>query len=112
MTQKKAVYSEEFRKRTIEHIIENGMSVTKASKDFGIGSSTLSKWLKAYREKYGIPTNYTQRGKKPEKTTEELNNRIKELEKLAKKQEKEIRDREETVEILKKSLHIFMQPRE
>jgi transposase-like protein len=112
MTQKKPVYSEEFRKRTIEHIIESGTSVTKAAKDFGIGSSTLSKWLKTYRDRYEIPSNYTQRGKKPEKTTEELNNRIKELEKLAKKQEKEIKDRDETVEILKKSLHIFMRPQE
>jgi hypothetical protein len=38
--------------------------------------------------------------------------RIKELEKELKRKERELADEKEKVEILKKSLHIFMQPRE
>ena len=38
--------------------------------------------------------------------------KIKELEKALKKKEKELADEKEKVEILKKSLHIFMQPHE
>ena len=38
--------------------------------------------------------------------------RVKELEKELKKKEKEPADGKEKVEILKKSLHIFTQPRE
>ena len=45
-------------------------------------------------------------------TENEQRYRIKELERELKKKEKELRDEREKVEILKKSLHIFMQPRE
>ena len=38
--------------------------------------------------------------------------KIKELEKELKRKERELADEKEKVEILKKSLHIFMQPRE
>ena len=38
--------------------------------------------------------------------------RIKELERELRKKEKELSDEKEKVEILKKSLHIFMQPHE
>ena len=41
-----------------------------------------------------------------------LTSAIKELEKELKKKDKELQDEKEKVEILKKSLHIFMQPRD
>jgi transposase len=43
-------------------------------------------------------------------SVEELAAKNRELEKLLKKREKELADEKETVEILKKSLHIFMRP--
>ena len=45
-------------------------------------------------------------------TQPSLSSTIKELEKELKKKEKELQDEKEKVEILKKSLHIFMQPHE
>ena len=45
-------------------------------------------------------------------SADQMANKIKELEKELKKKERELSDEKEKVEILKKSLHIFMQPRE
>ena len=42
------------------------------------------------------------------KTSHELTHRVKDLEKEVKQKEKELLDEKEKVEILKKSLHIFM----
>lgn len=46
------------------------------------------------------------------KSNTELLYQVKELEREMKKKEKALEDEKEKVEILKKSLHIFMQPRE
>ena len=102
MAKTKPVYSEDFKEDTIEYIIKNGKSISGFARDSGIGSSTLSKWMSAYRKKHGIPSSYTQRGARIEKTSEELNQKLKELEKINKKQAKELAEERETVEILKK----------
>jgi predicted RNase H-like nuclease (RuvC/YqgF family) len=61
--------------------------------------------MPSYAEEKGLQ-------KRPVKTANEQTVRIKELEKQIKKREKELSEEKEKVEILKKSLHIFMQPQE
>ena len=90
-------YSEEMREQTAKYILETGKSATGVAEEKGIAPLSPKKT----------------------KDEDELTRRIKELEGKLKDKDKEIKklsdrvaDEQEKVEILKKSLHIFMQPRE
>ena len=76
------------------------------------------RWVRDYRRKYNMPTYAEEKGIKthPPKDSIELRQRIKDLEAKLKEKDKEIerqakriREEQEKIEILKKSLHIFMQ---
>ena len=43
------VFSEEYKKDAVKMVLENGISITKVSKDLGIGRSTLEKWIRDYK---------------------------------------------------------------
>ena len=90
-------YSEEMREQTAKYILETGKSATSVAEEKGIAPLSPKK----------------------SKDEDDLTRRIKELEAKLKDKDKEIKklsdkvaDEKEKVEILKKSLHIFMQPRE
>jgi transposase len=85
MASNNSKYSEEMRERTVRHIIENGKLATSMAEEKGL--------------KRAEP-----------KTNNELAYRVKELEKELKLKEKQLQEEKNKVEILKKSLHIFMQP--
>ena len=107
-------YTQEIREQTARYILENGKSATSVAEDMGIDTNTVCRWVRDYRRSHNMPSYAEEKGivrKKPQ-TEGELMYRIKELEKELKKKEKELQDEKEKVEILKKSLHIFMQPRE
>lgn len=80
-------YSQQMREDTAKFIIENNKSATSVAEEKGIFQA---KSLEESEQKY----------------------RIKELEMKLKKKEKELVEEREKVEILKKSLRIFMQPHE
>jgi len=87
-------YATEMREQTAAYIIENHKSTTSMAKEKG-------------------------QTRKPPQSAPELKYRVKELEKAFKDKNLELAQRErrlaeekETVEILKKSLHIFMQVQE
>ena len=107
-------YTDEIREQTARYILENGKSATSVAEEMGIDTNTVCRWVRDYRRKHNLPSYAEEKGiKKKEPQTEgELMYRIKELEKELKRKEKELADEKEKVEILKKSLHIFMQPRE
>ena len=107
-------YTDEIREQTARYIFENGKSATSVAEEMGIDTNTVCRWVRDYRRKHNLPSYAEEKGiKKKEPQTEgELMYRIKELEKELKRKEKELADEKEKVEILKKSLHIFMQPRE
>ena len=77
----------------------------------GIDTNTVCRWVRDYRRSHNMPSYAEEKGivRKRPQTEGELMYRIKELEKELKKKEKELLDEKEKVEILKKSLHIFMQ---
>jgi len=81
-------YSEEMRERTSKFIIESGKSATSVAEELGIEINTVCRWVRDYRRKHKMPSYSDEKGilKGP-------------------KEEKE------KVEILKKSLHIFMEQR-
>ena len=77
----------------------------------GIDVNTVCRWVRDYRRKHGMPSYAEEKGivKAKELSDSEQKLKIKELERALKKKEKELQEEKEKVEILKKSLHIFMQ---
>jgi len=114
-------YSEEFREETVKYIFETGKSATGVAEELGIDKNTVCRWVRDYRRKHNMPSYAEEKGirKLPPKDSMELKQRMKELERQLKEKDKEkdrlikqLEDEKEKIEILKKSLHIFMQPQE
>ena len=105
-------YSEEMRERTARHILETGVSATSMAEELGIDTNTVCRWVRDYRRKNKLPSYAESKGMKrsESKSNSELLCRVKELEKEVKAKEKELETERNKVEILKKSLHIFIQP--
>ena len=85
----KVKYSPEMKEQTVKYILEGGKSACKVAVELGIDKNTICRWVREYREAHQMPTY--------------------EVERKIKKQSAELADEKEKVEILKKSLHIFMQ---
>ena len=107
-------YTQEIRERTARYVLENRKSATSVAEEMGIDTNTVCRWVRDYRRSHNMPSYAEEKGivRKAPQTEGELMYRIKELEKELKKKDKELQDEKEKVEILKKSLHIFMQPRD
>jgi transposase len=92
-------------------IIETGKSATSFAEETGVDTNTVCRWVRDYRRKHDLPSYDEIKGIKPQHpvSDRELIKRNKELESKLKKQEKLLAEEKEKVEILKKSLHIFMQ---
>lgn len=98
-------YSEEVRNRTAKHIIESGKSATSISEELGIDKNTVCRWVRDYRKKNKFPSYAESKGIRQATTKAD-----KEMSKQIKARDKRILELEEKVEILKKSLRIFMRP--
>ena len=98
-------YTDEIRERTARHIIESGKSATSVSEEMGIDTNTVCRWVRDYRRKYQLPSYAESKGIKQATTKIDI-----EANKKLKMKDKRIRELEEEVDILKKSLRIFMQP--
>ena len=98
-------YTQELRDRTAKHIIESGKSATGIAEEMGIDTNTVCRWVRDYRRKNHLPSYEQSKGIK--KVTDHYD---KEVNKQLKERDKRIRNLEEEVDILKKSLRIFMQP--
>jgi len=72
----------------------------------------VCKWVREYRRSHDLPTYAEEKGFKPPNpvSTAEFKQRATDLERELKRAEKLLKEEREKVEILKKSLHIFMQP--
>ena len=107
-------YTQEMREQTAKLIIESGRSATSFAEEMGIDTNTICRWVRDYRRQKKMPTWAESRGIKAQKpmSEKELVQRNKELERELKHKEKQIADEREKIEILKKSLLIFMQPQE
>lgn len=112
MASNNSKYSEEMRERTARHIVESGRSATSMAEELGIDVNTVCRWVRAYQRKNNLPSYAETKGirRSEPKTSSELVHRIKELEKELKVKDKQLEEEKVKVEILKKSLHIFMQP--
>ena len=111
-------YSEEMREQTAMYIIETGKSATSTAEELGLDKNTVCKWVRDYRRKHNLPTYAEEKGirSREPKGSKDLDRRNKELETKLKEKESEIKhlqsiveNEKEKLDILKKSLHIFMQ---
>ncbi|WP_405324964.1 transposase [Fibrobacter sp.] len=102
-------YNSETREQVIKLVLKGEKSGNQIARELGIGPNTVSRWVKGYRKEHDMPS-YSEERRIRKVSVEELAAKNRELEKLLKKREKELADEKETVEILKKSLHIFMRP--
>lgn len=87
-------YDKSFKERTVRLSFDRG-NISQVAKELGISDSQLGKWRRDY-EKYG---NNSFPGRGNERLTDD-DRRIKEL-------EKQLRDRELDLEILKKAIVFF-----
>ena len=92
-------YDEEFKKGAMALVTEKGMPLKSAAKDLGICPDTLRSWLNAS-------------GCKPAEVAKQhrADSRQKELEAEIKKLRKQLAEKDEVIEILKKSVGILSQP--
>ena len=111
MASNNSKYSAEMREQTAKMIVEGDKSATRLAEELGIDKNTVCRWARDYRREMKLPTYAEAKGIKPTtpRTEAELLLRVKELEREARQREKQLKEEEEKVEILKKSLHIFMQ---
>lgn len=98
-------YTEDMRERTAKFIIESNKSATSVAEEMGIDTNTVCRWVRDYRRKNHLPSFDQSKGIK-----KVADARDKETNKQFKERDKRIRELEEEVDILKKSLRIFMQP--
>jgi transposase-like protein len=108
-------YSEEMRERTVLHILSSGKSATSVGEELGIDANTVCKWVREYRRKNNLPSpiaaKSVERGNKAVDSND-AKRKVRELEIKLRQKEKELAEERENVEILKKSLHIFMRARD
>lgn len=105
----KVNYNSETREQVIKLVLKGEKSANQIAKELGIGPNTVGRWVNEYRKEHNL-SSYREERRIRKVSVEELAAKNRELEKLLKKREKELADEKETVEILKKSLHIFMRP--
>lgn len=92
MTTKGNRYNDEFKADIIRLIQKEQQPVNKVAKDFGVNDQTIRNWLKDAEVKQ-----------------DPVNSRVAELEVQLKEEKKKNADLEQTVNILKKSVAIFIQ---
>ena len=107
-------YTQDMRNQTAKLIIESGRSATSMAEEMGIDTNTVCRWVRDYRRVNKLPTWSEERGRRAPKpvSERELLQRNKELERDLKMKDKLLAEEKEKTEILKKSLHIFMQHQE
>jgi len=105
-------YSPEMREQTARFILENNKSATSVAEEMGIDTNTVCRWVRDFRRTNNLPTYAEEKGIAPLRpgAGPEGSSKVKQLEREIKRRDKLLAEEREKVEILKKSLHIFMQP--
>lgn len=111
MPSNRSKYTEEMREKTAKFILSSDKSATQVAEELGIDTNTVCRWVRDYRRKNNMPSYAEEKGFKKQgpMTSSEEKYKIKELERENKKLKKKYEEEKEKVEILKKSLRIFME---
>lgn len=111
MPSNRTKYSEEMREETAKFIIDSGRSATSVAEEMGIDTNTVCRWVRDYRRKHNMPTYKEEKGigTKDSSKIEDERFRIKVQEREIRKLKKDLQEEKTKVDILKKSLRIFME---
>jgi len=86
-------YDEEFKASAVKMVVEKGRPISAVAKDLGVSQPALRRWIRASTE--------------PE---DSVVKRLAELEVENRKLKKDLKNANDTVDILKKSVAIFVKP--
>lgn len=86
-------YDAEFKTGAVKMVVEKGRSISAVAKDLGVLEPALRRWVRASTEPEDSPTR-----------------RLSELEAENRRLKKELDDAKDTVNVLKKSIAIFVKP--
>ena len=86
-------YDEEFKAHAVKMVMEQGWHIRAVAEDLGVSRPAIRRWVKLSTE-----------------PADSMAKRLAELEKQNKELKKELSDTKETVEVLKKSVAIFVRP--
>ncbi len=86
-------YDDEFKAGAVKMVVEKGLPISKVAKDLGVSEPAIRRWVKVST----VPKDATAK-------------KFLELEAENKKLRKELNDANDTVNILKKSVAIFIKP--
>jgi len=86
-------YDDEFKASAVKMVVEKGRTITDVAKDLGVSQPSLRRWIRANSEPFDPTTK-----------------RLMELEAENRKLKKDLKNAHDTVEILKKSVAIFVKP--
>jgi transposase len=104
MGDKRQRYNEEFKRETVKFIQEQTKSVAEIAQELNIPAGTIHQWLSRYRKfEQEILAN-------PDKVRQ-LEQELKEKDRVNQQKEREIADLQEELAIIKKALHIFSKER-
>lgn len=105
-------YSPEMREQTARFILESDRSATSVAEELGIDTNTVCRWVRDFRRANHLPSYAEEKGIGPVRSAPDREGavKVKQLERELKHKERLLAEEREKVEILKKSLHIFMQP--
>ncbi|MDI9414371.1 MAG: transposase [Bacillota bacterium] len=90
---KSARYDEEFKEHAVKMVVERNCSITEVASDLGVSQPTIRRWVKERTE-----------------PGDSANRRLAELEVENKKLKRKLENAEETIDVLKKSVAIFVNP--
>ena len=86
-------YDDEFKASAVKMVVEKGRPIRAVAKDLGVSEPAIRRWVKASTE----PADSTSK-------------RLAELEAENKKLKKDLENANDTVDVLKKSVAIFLKP--
>lgn len=86
-------YNGEFKSGAVKMVIEKGLPISRVAKDLGVSEPAIRRWVKDSTTPEDAPSK-----------------RLLELEAENKKLKKELNDAKDMVDILKKSIGIFVKP--
>jgi transposase len=53
-------FTDEYKQQAVKLVLEQGLSISQAAQDLGLGKSTLDKWLRVFRERLADPAALTE----------------------------------------------------
>ncbi len=86
-------YDDEFKAGAVKLVVEKGQAISAVAKDLGVSEPAIRRWVRASTEPGDATTK-----------------RLAELDAENKKLKKELENAKDTVEVLKKSVAIFIKP--